>query len=258
MIGLQLLHRAAQRPHRSKVTVEPAYHPEFGYLCPSVAVRRRVRVAMISAGIGMLIGASVVLSMMDRQFAAKRRIEQLLEAGRTDQAWTANAQAADPANQAALVANQTSASMPSAWRKCREEGDFPLNQECRLIKKRKVHASRTIATRLATIEIGRIRSSVEVGRPASAGMSAKSTQADGGSSGSAEVSPAPSTVASARAAAPAVKSAENGRMRRKSRHPKDDGLKAYAYATPSAQYYHQGETYRGERAAFKGRWGWSW
>lgn len=231
----------------------PAYHPEFGYLCPSAVVRQRIRLAVISAGVGTLIGAIIVLSLMDRQFADNQRKEQPWTAGRTDQAWAAKGVVFE--NPAAPVAKQDSASIPSVWELCKNVRNSFLDQECRLIKKRKAHASRSSATRLATIKIGRVRSTEEIGR--SADIGGKSTEADGGPFGSAERSPAPSTVAPA-GAAPAPTPVGNVRVRDRSRYPKGDGVKAFAYAPPHAQYYRHGGKYRGAGEALRGNWGWSW
>jgi hypothetical protein len=146
------------------ITVAPGYHPEFGYLCPSVAVRQRVRLGIISAGIGMLIGAGLMLSLMDRRFADSQRNEQISTAGKMDQDWAAIGQAAEHGNEVAPVANQSGASMSGVWGACSDEADAFLNKKCRLIKRRGARASGSIAPRLATIEVGRSRSAVESGQ----------------------------------------------------------------------------------------------
>jgi hypothetical protein len=71
-----------------------AYHPEFGYFCPSPLVRRSIRVALTSAAVGEAIGACIVLSLMDRRFADGRQGEQTSTLARTDRVWSVVAQAA--------------------------------------------------------------------------------------------------------------------------------------------------------------------
>jgi hypothetical protein len=246
---------AVRPPSQSEVTVALAYHPEFGYLCPSPVVRRRVRLAMISASVGLLIGASIVLSLTDRRFADVQRSEQTLTAGQATRDWTAVAKSADSENKVSPVASQDNASVPSTRGACKDEGVSFLNPNCRSVIKRKAHAPRSSAARLATIEIGRIPFPTEIERSASAGMNGKSTPSAGGPSRPAQESPLPSTVGLERAAAPAMKSTRHARIRERSREPKGDGSNAFAYAFPYARYYRHEDTYRGEREAFKYNWG---
>jgi hypothetical protein len=243
--------------------VEPSYHPEFGYLRPSAGMVRRVRMVVISASAGILIGAGIVLSLVDRRFGDSqrselgdgRRSEQSEVARRMDQDPTGIGRAANSENQAALVANPGNADVPIVREACKDEDGSFLNQKCRLIRKRRAHASGPIATRLGTVEIGGIRSAAEVGRPASAGVKGKSAQADGGSPRSADELPAPPTAAPENAAAPAAKSAKRLRIRQRPREPRGEGTNAFAYAPPYFQFNHSGETYR---SGPKGHWGWSW
>jgi hypothetical protein len=247
----------AVRPwFQSEVTVAPAYHPEFGYLCPSPAVRRRLRAAMIFAGIGMLIGASIVLSLTDRRPAEGQRSERTLTAGQTDRDWSAVAKAADSENNFLPVASQGSTSAPSVQGACKDEGASFLNLKCRSGTKRKAHAARPPATRLATIEIGRIPVATETQRSASAGTNGKSTQAGAGASKPPDESPHSSNGAIEKAAVPAKKSTRHARIRERSREPSGDGSNAFAYAFPYAQYYRRDDAYRGEREAYKHNWGW--
>jgi hypothetical protein len=239
-------------PVQPKVTIGPAYHPEFGYLCPSPVVRQGIRVAMISAGIGMLIGACVVLSLMDRRVADDQRSERTLTVGKTDRDRAATAKAADSENQASLVALQDDVSVLDAQGTCKDEGVSFLNSKCGPVKKRKAHASRSAAGRLATIKIGRMSFVPEVGRAASAGMNSRSAQADGGPSRQPEELPPPSTAAVERAAEPAMKSRSHGRIRERFREPKGDGSNALAFASPYAQFYRHDGMYRGEP-----NWSWS-
>jgi hypothetical protein len=211
---------------------------------------------MISAGVGMLIGASIVLSLTDRRSADAQRSEQTLTAGRTDRDWTAVAKAADSENNVLPVASQDSASAPSVQGACKDEGVSFLNPKCRSVAKRKAHAPRSSATRLATIEIGRIPFASEAQRSVSAGMNSKSTQAGAGPSKPPEESPLSSNGAIERAAVPAKKSIRHARIRERSREPSGDASNAFAYAFPYAQYNHRDDTYRGERDAYKHNWGW--
>jgi hypothetical protein len=229
---------AGRPPFQSEVTVAPAYHPEFGYLCPSPGVRRRIRAAMISAAVGMLIGASIVLSLTDRRPADGQRSERTLTAGQAERDWSAVAKAADSENSVLPVASQDSAGAPSVQGACKDEGASFLNPKCRSGTKRKAHAARPFATRLATIEIGRIP-----------------TQAGAGPSKPPEETPLSSNGAIERAAVPAKKSTRHARVRERPREPSGDGSNAFAYAFPYAQYYRRDDTYRGEAEAYKHIWG---
>jgi hypothetical protein len=144
------------------------------------------------------------------------------------------------------------------WGACKDEDDWVLNQKCRLIKRHRAHASASITTRLTTIQVGRIRSAAEIARSASANLSGMSTEVDGAPSRPVAESPVPSAAAPERAAAPAAKSTRSVRARQRSRDPKGDGLKAFAYAPPTVQYGRLGDRYRSGGGAPKGSWGWAW
>jgi hypothetical protein len=189
---------------------------------------------------------------MDRRVADDQQSERALTVGKTDRDWAATTKAAASGNQASPVAPQDDTSMPVAEGTCKDEGVSFLNSKCGAVKKRKAHASRSAAARLATIEIGRMSFAPEVGRPASAGMNSKSAQANGGPSGQPEESPPPSTAAIKRAAEPVMKSRSHARIRERSREPQDNGSNAFAFASPYAQFYRHDGMYRGER-----NWSWS-
>jgi hypothetical protein len=223
----------------------PAYHPEFGYLFPSVAVRQQARAAMISAGIGILIGVGIALTLMERQSARSQRGENPLTSEAADQALATSAFAVDSPTRAP-AANRDSASRSSDWDWCKNGGDFFLIRECHSIRKRKARASRLIAAQSAALE-ARAHATVETGRPLAGGDSSRPT----------EDRPAESTTRPA--TTPAWKPAKNRRARARSREPKGDPAKAFAYASPPyAQYYRNTDTYRGRREAQKANWGWSW
>jgi hypothetical protein len=242
---------------QSDFAIAPAYHPEFGYLCPSTAMRQRIRAAILSAGVGMLIGAVVVLSLMDRRFADGPKNEQVSTVAEVDQYWTSNTRATDSENQVVPAAIQGAARLPNVFGSCMDEDRSFGNRKCRLINKRKAYFTRPTATRLATIEIGRSPSATEIERPVSASTGRKSTHVDGGLSEPTEASPAPSTVAPGRAAAPVVKAAKRRRIRERTHDPKVDGVNAFAYASPYDQYDRHNDRYRGGREAFKNNWNWS-
>jgi hypothetical protein len=156
------------------------------------------------------------------------------------------------------AAIQGTASVPNVFGPWTDEDRSFLNRKCRLINKRKAYFTRPTATRLATIEIGRVPSATEIERPVSASTGRKSTHADGGPSEPTEASPAPSTVAPGRAAAPVVKAAaKRRRIRERTQDPKADGVNAFAYAFPYEQYYRHNDRYRSGREAFKNNWNWS-
>jgi hypothetical protein len=138
--------------------------------------------------------------------------------------------------QGVVVAIQDDTSTTAAQATCKNGGVSFLNPNCRPAKKRKAHALRSSAARLATIEIG-----TEFERPV-AGTNGKSIQA-AGLSGAAEERPQ-STAALDRAAASAMKSARHARIRQRAREPKGDGSSAFAYAYPYAQNVRQDDAHR--------------
>jgi hypothetical protein len=236
------------------------YHPEFGYLCPSPLLRRSVRVALMSAAVGVAIGACIVLSLMDRRFADGRQGEQTSTFARTDRAWSAVAQAAalesEPA--AAPLAGEEKTGMTIARGACEDEAASYLDSKCHLVRRHKAHTSRSMTSRLATVEIGRIRSTGDIERPVSAAINGRSTRADAGQTNAADGPPAPSIEASDQAPASATKPARNPRSRRQPRDPKGEGTKAFAYAPRYAQFYRPGDTYRNGQQVIKDNWGWRW
>jgi hypothetical protein len=239
---------------------ECAYHPEFGYFCPSPLVRRSVRVALMSVADGAAISACIALSLMDRRFAGNRQNQETSMFARTDQSWSAGARAptleSEPA--AALLAEENKTDMPIAREACEDEADSYLDSKCHLVRRHKAHTSRSMTSRLATVEIGRIHSSGDIERPVWAAINGRSARADAGQLNSADGSPAPSMAVSDRAPASATKPARNPRARRQPRDPKGDSMKAFAYASPHAQYYRLGDTYRSGQQAVKDNWGWRW
>jgi hypothetical protein len=209
-------------------------------------------------GVDMLIGAVIVLSLIDRRFADGARNEQISTAARVDQYWTSKTRAADSENQAVPAAIHGTASVANVLGSCTDEDRSFLDRKCRLIKKRKAYFTRPNGTRLATVEIGRIQSATEIERAVSTSTGRKSTHVDGGLSEPAEVSPVPSTVATGRAAAPVVKAARRRRIRERTQDPKVDGFNAFAYASPYDQDYRHNDRCRSGREAFKNNWNWSW
>jgi hypothetical protein len=236
------------------------YHPEFGYLCPSPLVRRSVRVALMSGAIGVAIGACIVLFLMDQRFADGRQGEQTSTFARTDRAWSAVAQAAalDSELAAAPLAGEDKTGMTIAREACEDEAASYLDSKCHLVRRHKAHTSRSMTSRLATVEIGRIRSPGDIERLISAAINGRSTRADAGQIDTADGPPAPSIAVSGQAPASATKPARKPRARRQPPDPKGDGMKAFAYASPYAQYYRPGDTYRSGQQVVKDNWGWRW
>src|SRR4030088_2946201 len=134
----------------------PGYHPEFGYFCPSPRLRHSLRVAMICIAVGMSLGAIVVLALMDRRFADSQQSDQTSTFGPTDRAHYTVAQATPQAAPAPLVSEEK-ASTPITREGCEDAAASYLNPKCRLVRKHKTHPSRSMTTRLATIEIGQGR-----------------------------------------------------------------------------------------------------
>jgi hypothetical protein len=236
------------------------YHPEFGYLCPSPLVRRSVRVALMSAAIGVAVGACMVLSLMDRRFADARQGEQTSTFARTDRAWSAVAQAvaleSEPA--AAPLAGEEKTGMTIAREVCEDEAASYLDSKCHLVRRHKAHTSRSITSRLAAVEIGRIRSTGDIERPISSAINGRSTRTDAGQINTADEPPAPLIAVPGQAPASATKPARKPRARRQAPDPKGDGMKAFAYAFPYAKYYRPGDTYGSRQHVVKDNLGWRW
>jgi hypothetical protein len=248
-------------PFRVEPAITPGYHPEFGYLCPSPLVRRNVRVALMSAVLGGGIGACIVLTLMDRRFAASPQSEQTSTFARTDRAWGAVAQAATLESQPAIapMAGEDKTSTTIANEACADEGASYLDSKCHLVRRHRAHTSRSMTSRLTTVEIGRIRSIGDIQQPVSATMNGRSAQVGAGQTNMADRLSARSMAVSEQAPASAMKPATISRTRRQPRDPRGDGIKAFAHASPYGQSYRPGDTYRSERQVAKGNWGgWRW
>lgn len=230
----------------------PGYHQEFGYLCPSPRVRHSIRVAMISAAVGVSIGALIVLTLMDRRLADSRQSERTSTFGRADRASYPVAQATPLESDvaAAPLASEDKAGGSIMKEGCEDAPTSYLDPKCHLVKKRKAHASRSMAMRLATVQIGRSGFATDVAQPLSVTMNGWSTQAGAGPSEPAEKSSLPSTAASERASAATAKRARRNRQR--SPDPNSKGINAFGYAPPYAQDYRYGDMYSGKRQAVKG------
>jgi hypothetical protein len=57
-----------------------AFHPEFGYLCPTPRMRLKIRMIAIMASIGMMVGAISVVALMHREGGENDRGELALAA----------------------------------------------------------------------------------------------------------------------------------------------------------------------------------
>jgi hypothetical protein len=236
----------------------PGYHPEFGCLCPSPRVRQSIRLAMISAAVGVSIGAIIVLTLVDRRLADSRQSEQTSTFGLTDHASHAVAQATPLERDvaAAPLASEDKASAPITREGCEDEATSYLDPKCHLVRKHKAHTPRSMTTRLATVEIGRGGFTTDIAQPLPVTVNGWSTQAGAGPSEPAEKSSAPLTGASERASAATAKRAR--RIRQRSPDPNNNGINAFASTPPYAQDYRYGGMYRGKRQAVKGNRGWSW
>jgi hypothetical protein len=251
--------RRIRPPFQFEATPAPTFHPEFGYFCPSPVARRGFRVALISAVVGMLIGAVIVLSLVDRRFADGEQKEQTT-AWRADRILAAvdQAEASEnhSENHAELVDSQDKGSMPTMQNGCTDGAASFLDPKCRLAKKPKGHPSRSIRTRLTSTVIGRVRSIADAEEPVSTSENGKLAKADGGRANISDASRDLSIVPSERAPSSAAKSARIARHRALPRSPKANGIDAFAYVPPYAQYYHYGDTYRSKQEAVKGSWNW--
>jgi hypothetical protein len=173
------------------------FHPEFGYLCPSAQMRRKLRRAAMTLLAGMLIAAGTVLApvvqLMLQPPDAGRRESALSAvallrtdrpAGAADESLSATMARAPMTDKAALARAQTSCDDPS--------GAF-LAPQCQRGKARKSHmtraarAARAASYRAATLPTGRTEAGLAAAaqRPAAAPASAPTTATE----------PAPAAVA---------------------------------------------------------------
>lgn len=240
---------AAKPPPQSMLT--PPYHPEFGYLFPSAVVRRRLRAAMIFAGIGVLIGAIVVLPPVSRRYGDDRENELTETASRTVHARIAGA--AELESEAGPDVAQDGG-IPGLWNSCKNSADLFFNPKCLPVRKHKVRTSRLTAPRLATIEIGHVRSAAAIGQTVSAGAGDGSNQVDGDPSKLGSELRVPSTGEAARRSVSAMKYARNVRAHARSRDSKGGSFEAFAYAFPNSQYAPPREAYGSGHEAFKSSW----
>jgi hypothetical protein len=208
----------------------------------------------------MGLGACIVLSLTDRQFAASPQSGQASTFARVDRAPSTVAQAAtfeiEPA--AAPLAGEDKTGTTIASKACEDEAATYLDSKCHLVRRHRAHTSQSRTSRLATVEIGRIHDIGEFEQPVSNAMNGRSTQAEIGQISTADGPPVPSRAVSDQVPASATKSARNPRTRRQPRDPKSDGRKAFAYASPYAQDYRPGDTYRSGRQLVKDNRGWRW
>jgi hypothetical protein len=181
-------------PFRVEPAVMPGYHPEFGYLCPSPLVRRSLRVALVSAVLGMGLGACIVLSLIDRRIGASPQNEQASTFARVDRGRSSVAQAAtfeiEPA--ATPIAREDKAGTTISSDSCEDEAASYLDSKCHLARRHREHTSQSRTSRLATVEIGRIRDIGDIERPVSNAMNGRSTQAEIGQISTADGPPVPS------------------------------------------------------------------
>jgi hypothetical protein len=142
------------------------FHPEFGYLCPSAQMRRKVRRAAMTLLAGMLIAAGTVLTLVvqlmlqppgdagrgESALSAVALLRTDRPAGAADESRSATMARAPMTDQAALSRAQTSCDDPS--------GAF-LAPQCQRGKARKSHmtraarAARAASYRAATLPTGR-------------------------------------------------------------------------------------------------------
>ena len=171
------------------------FHPEFGYLCPSAQMRRKVRRAAMTLLAGMLIAAGTVLALVVQLI-----LQPPGDAGRGASALSAvallptdkSAGAADESLSAAMArAPMTDQAAPSrAQTACEDPSGGFLAPQCRRGKTGKSHmtrAARAASYRAATLPIGRTEAGLAAAaqRPAAPPASAPAPAAE----------PAPAAVA---------------------------------------------------------------
>jgi hypothetical protein len=152
------------------------FHPEFGYLCPTGALRRKLRGAAVTILAGTMIAAGTALALMP-QLAPHpsgdgARVEPVPSVMPSIMAMPAIDQAADraevsrPATAAATIAAPVTerAAAARAFAACDDLSGSFLAAHCQLGKTGKSHLARTAhpaSNRVASVSIGRAGPGVE-------------------------------------------------------------------------------------------------
>jgi hypothetical protein len=152
----------------STASLAPNFHPEFGYLCPSAAFWRRLRVAakLVLAGMAVAAGAafglsSVLLPPLDQgKRAMPAAIAQVSQGAQGSQASQASpsapAQTTAPAT-APAVTPDAAAALARAQASCDDPSVSFLSPQCQLVRKsRALRAAQEKRRRLASVPLGHV------------------------------------------------------------------------------------------------------
>jgi hypothetical protein len=176
----------------------PNFHPEFGYLCPSARLRRKVRGAVVTLAAGTLIAGSVGLALLaqlsprppddgGRQETALSAmplpppIEKAADLKTPDIKATGQADEGIPAIAMARAVASERAAAARAQASCDDLSGSFLAPQCQLGRTGKSHASRTAraaheaGNRAATVSIGRADAALQTG-PQEAGPRQSASQ----------------------------------------------------------------------------------
>jgi hypothetical protein len=202
----------------------PPYHPEFGYLRPSPRVCRSIRLALVSAAIGMLVGAVAILSLLDKRLAQTSASDQTSAFARGDQNDADVDKFPISANYNGASSEGVVLSLPED---CRESARSFFDRSCRFVRKHKLSGARS-TSRLGTAGIGR-------NGPAGGALEQEASAVDVGSiranAGQREEAAATST----HVPVPAEKSTKIVRARQHPRVPNEGGVNAFASASTSVE-----------------------
>lgn len=126
----------------------PRFHPEFGYLCPSLRVRRWIRTATVCMATGVVIGATTIVAHT-YQASEHDQESALFLVGSVEQA---------PSASAIEILHATSidsaiVSTPQAQSSCEDPTAYFVNSACSSGTIRNRHTARPV-NRVATIVIG--------------------------------------------------------------------------------------------------------
>ena len=126
------------------------FHPEFGYLCPTRRMRRKIRKVAILASIGMMVAAVSVLALAHRDDSESERWEIALPA------------AAPVAGDEAPALILSPHAVPAS---CQDLPGMFLDSQCRTGKSRAARPRRRASRQVVSLPIGR-RGFVPANEPA--------------------------------------------------------------------------------------------
>jgi hypothetical protein len=200
----------------------PPFHPEFGYLCPSPAVCRKVRLALTSGAAGVLIGAICTLSLLDKRLTENSPADHAVGLVRMDR--QEEVDRFPPLDVPNVPLGKDAALL--SLQDCSESARSFFDRTCRFLRKRKLRGARPTA-RLAGEGIGR-------SDPAEATVQQQPRANDGGSM-RASIGQGDAPVVSSAQIPVSAEKTKIAHARKRLLAPTADGVNAFAHALTDAE-----------------------